>query len=630
MTDGKLWDGFAAALLHDLGKTILDDQGVWSRHQEKVDADFIEILGDRIYKLILGHHPSREKILADTSEIALVLADRIQKAMYQIRNVQGDIVKDRDPKYQSLIHFPPFYPYYGDKIPKWNKDDASKIYGEVKSRLLEGSIPINNLKNLLDIQQCFNRYPHTSYIPHLSLDLHHRFTAILYYFIYKGLRESGRDLREFDSFSFSLIYAKPKSLELFYRLRDFKAQENIMRKLRETFFNVFFDDIRNELGINVDSNPFEFYSGDSFLIVFDDCKKVMSSLELSLKTSEELPTVDLEIGEYIVPLAWENKDTAYPQPPKWIDPAEIGPPKRIIHTIVPESFSKFSSISLGRCRRCNMPVDETVDGLCPLCGNLMKQSSGLDLESICQVEEGEERIAFVFITTPALLKHAREVAAERLIPDMEQARPKEGRSALCPTEHGLFEFLQAVMDIEDFQKHLTLENVNPVAVNPDLMVYVMGERVFWDFIPFVGEIAEKLRVSHTISGVLCHHKQPFWSIMDKLTTFAKAEEEYREGLYYDLSGGEIMTFTNEEVKAVRDLSKSGPSRSQLNILVQLARKGSLEELLLEIDIRTKDRKLTGHFAEAIKKAISRLSTFSDEQMNQNKRALFLKNIARLV
>ncbi|MBT9165184.1 MAG: hypothetical protein DDT23_01199 [candidate division WS2 bacterium] len=486
---------------------------------------------------------------------------------------------------------------------------------------------------LLKIQSYFKNYPHTSYIPHLSLSLHHRFTAILYYFIYKKLKKFIADLSKFTIFSFSLIYITPKSLELFYRLRDFKAQESIMKKLRETFFNVFFKDIKHELpGMDINSNPFEFYNRDNFVILFDDWRSMINKLEDTLLISEDLPAVDVQIVEYIVSLEWYENNGCYQ--PKKVNPEKIET-NRMTYNIIPKYNFSFPSISLARCLRCTMPTDMIIDGYCPLCKKLMEKSSGLDLESICQTEEGEEKLAYVFITIPSLIRHAKEVAAKRLILDMEQDRLKDNRPGLCPTEQGLFEFLQAVMDIEEFQNDLVKDKdkVRPIVQNPELMVYVMSEGVFWDFVPYIEEKVEKLRLDYALSGVLCHHTTPFWSIMEKLTTFAKREEIYRRGIYYDLSGGEVMIFTDNEVKRIRELSNSAPKsfegKGQLNILVQLARKGSLEELILEIDIRKKQQKLNESFAENIKKAIRGLSSLTDERKNQNKRALFIKNVVKL-
>jgi hypothetical protein len=95
-----VWEWFAAALIHDLGKTILNSQGKWTRLHHKLDVtrspmledkaqlfDFESLLGTGILGKVESHH---DRIDASSSLglVATVVADRTQKAMHRMRNVQ--------------------------------------------------------------------------------------------------------------------------------------------------------------------------------------------------------------------------------------------------------------------------------------------------------------------------------------------------------------------------------------------------------------------------------------------------------------------------------------------------------------------------------------------------------------
>jgi len=121
--------------------------------------------------------------------------------------------------------------------------------------------------------------------------------------------------------------------------------------------------------------------------------------------------------------------------------------------------------------------------------------------------------------------------------------------------------------------------------------------------------------------------------MDRLARFSKQEGIYQKGIYYDLSGGEIMIFTDDEVCAIRDLARSAAKqkeyKAQLNALVRLARKASLEELILEIDARANQGKLWGKFPSELGTKLRALVLSGYVQKDRDKRALFIKNVVRL-
>lgn len=91
-------------------------------------------------------------------------------------------------------------------------------------------------------------------------------------------------------------------------------------------------------------------------------------------------------------------------------------------------------------------------------------------------------------------------------------------------------------------------------------------------------------------------------------------------------------FTDEEVKAIRDLASRysrTTARTQLQALVQMARRGTLEELCLEIDRRRKKNKIRQDFANTLTSSLRRLKDAGSDIGNREKRALFIKNVADL-
>ena len=79
---------------------------------------------------------------------------------------------------------------------------------------------------LLHVQRRFRCYPHTSYIPHISLAFHNRFMAVLFYLAYRALidlQAEGKDHTALEELKFSVLTATPDPLHLFYRLRDVRA-----------------------------------------------------------------------------------------------------------------------------------------------------------------------------------------------------------------------------------------------------------------------------------------------------------------------------------------------------------------------------------------------------------------------
>jgi len=117
--------------------------------------------------------------------------------------------------------------------------------------------------------------------------------------------------------------------------------------------------------------------------------------------------------------------------------------------------------------------------------------------------------------------------------------------------------------------------------------------------------------------------------MDRFTTYEPGD------LYYDTSEGSVVMFTPEEIKQIREIAREAEqnwrSAAQLNALVHFARTHSLEELLLEIDVRARHRKLARSLPEPLKKALQTLKydEKDDESKRRLKRAKFIDYIAKL-
>lgn len=93
-----------------------------------------------------------------------------------------------------------------------------------------------------------------------------------------------------------------------------------------------------------------------------------------------------------------------------------------------------------------------------------------------------------------------------------------------------------------------------------------------------------------------------------------------------------MSFTDNEISKIRELSKKAGSRdkTQLTQLIRYAQTTSLEGLLLEVDIRKRNNKLKGFYANMIKEALQNLKPVGSAEKDQIKRALFLKKIREMI
>jgi hypothetical protein len=659
LSESNVWEWFAAALLHDLGKTILDKQGVSSKHEEldvsrspalESEAerfDFDALLSPGIAAKVRAHH---DRIAAD-SEMALVatvIADRVQKAMHVVRNEEGEVIKDRTDPYQVLRNNPPFYPYYGESVLGWESKTAADVLRNVVSDLepVAGKLTMDAL---LHMQRRFRCYPHTSYIPHISLAFHNRFMAVLFYLAYRALSDlqvEGKDHTALKALEFSVLTATPDPLHLFYRLRDVRAHEMAVHALRTGLYDRVFSRHQADLPtMGVDSNPFEFFTGDSLVIVYHPGDVIVDNLRDIVEENPALRSLSVEMVDYRAGLSW-NADGSL----RFVDPAKVEHPLRE-SPLVSKTLLAFPRQSLGRCQRCNMPLEEAPEegGLCKACATLMDRGGVLDLRAVAAGNSGEEatggKLAYLFVTLPSLKEHAEAIAKEHLS-TMKADRVRRGESEsrswaqqlaavtdLLPTELGIFEYLQAVMEMDAFR--LELEQcsgqVYPLARFPELMIYVMREDQFLDFFDVLDLTLADMHLEVSVRAILCGLKTPVWSLMDRF-----AEHAGSVRALVDTAGGEIVMFTDDEVQAIRDLARFPRwvvTRAQLQALILMARQGSLEELKLEIDRRRKKGKIKGKdkndFARVLKEKLTVLAPTGSGVGDREKRALFIKNVADL-
>lgn len=656
-----LMQWFLAAMLHDLGKTLISTRGWWDAHAnlEKAQSgsvSFADLLAPELMTRINMHETrddanNRREFPRGTPEAsALVMADQLQKAMYESMTKSGGTLERLVGETFFNAHLnPPFLPYYGQPIT-WNQPRAEELARQIAETMRQWNKQ-PTLRDVLALEKKLVHSPHTTNIPHNSLAFHQRFTAIFFYLIYRQLTRlaSVYDWRQLD---FAVATIKPDPLNLFYRLKDVKAHETTVReRLRRGVFERVFKPYVSDLPqMTVAANPFEFFGRDAQVVVIENVDVLIQALQEILDTdeTESLRHLTVNAIHFTIraPEKWESER-------KW----DFVPPRNASRTpregskvyhLLSKRATKFTISVTPRCERCSQPLepDESLAGnICQPCATLLKQTEGVGWKIDERFPEAERR-GFVFLNLPDDLldeaKHQAAVLLDQLKqdtarftpkPDVSPERQAEVLACIKPTPTGIFEYLQAVMEIEKFQRDVlaSAPNVFPLIQFPTLMIWVTSESHYWDFVLAVNAKLEQLHLSASLAGLLCHPRTPFWSLMDRLTKFAKQEGVYQRGEFYDLSGGEVMIFSDDEVKAIRDLARAAYNdqafKTQLNALVQLARTASLRELEMEIDERDNLRKLRSDFCKDLKLALNRIS--GDDQKTRDKRALFIKNIVRL-
>lgn len=659
MSTFQTWDWFAVALLHDIGKITLNKGGTWEDHEDlskfldaekypsylsQAQIDFCTLLGQDIVDYIKVHH---DELTESREAQALLMADRFQKAMHGISEI-----KDDDPQFSPLQTNPGFYPYYGQPRTRWWPDDSAhqtlKMVSDL-SKMIQGKKP-PGLKSLLNFvgSEHFSRFPHTSYIPHISLSIHLRFTAVLFYFIWKKLAEYPDDLIRLKEISFSVITIRPETLGLFYRLRDVDVHHNAIRDLRIQLFGRVFRDYQHDVrGLGPEVNPFEFFDGNSIVLIHDDEPRILNALQAIVDDNKDLRTLDVDIIRYTLKAKWELRDN---HPKFYTGEIDI---RRRSWSIIAEDALDFPSVTEARCIQCARPLtDEDMDDqICSICRPPEKERNEKEKKrKVLTIEklsgDGEKKIGYVFLSTPDdLPDHAYDVAESKLISAFMDSRRVKDR-LLRPTEGGIFEYLQAVMDVQTFQERIEEEltsmqkgedgrkdSIRTLLRFPNLMIYILREDQYWPFLGFLNRERESLRLETSLRAILCHPKTPFWSLIENLS------EHRAEDVYYDASEGSVVMFSAEEITAIRNLAsvatEQDVANKQIMDLSKFAARYGIAELGLEIEARAKARardegRIPERFADALQKSLDQPGLQGDDFKAREKRAIFIKYIGKLM
>jgi hypothetical protein len=628
METTQIWEWFASALVHDLGKTSLNQAGTWEVHHDLARTPFGEQLPANIVQHVAQHHDEVDFEAGSHTPraVALIMADRFQKAMHQTEDWE------QDERLSKLTHHPAFYPFYGSPEEGWDQHKAQVLGLRIQEALKKKL----SLCHLLELQAQVTGYPHTTYLPHLSLALHHRFTALLLYFLMRRM-DGGLPPTELE---FSILEVNLEPMALFYRLRDVSIYARAVKMLRDELFRrVFLADQSALPGLSPNCNPFEFFDrGDGLVLVYDCPRKIIQEIQEILDERELLRSLSLEVTDFHLSGKWKQSKTAQ---------AFYAEPKDVkTHSYALNLFSqqamRYPYVSLERCQVCGKPGEELVeditgDILCSSCLQERQRRRDKVVDIHLVSDNGAAKVGFIFLTVKEpLYEHAQEVATNLLGEFMSQ-RMVEPR-ILRPTRGGLFEYLQAIQAMGAFQDRVQevmagfqrekLAAAYTLLRLPTKMVYLVHEDFYWRLLSFLNAERTKLRLSTSLRAVLCHPKMPFWSLMDRFITYEPGD------LYYDTSEGSIVMFTKEEVKQIREIASLAEqqwrSAAQLNALSRFARNHTLDELLLEIDVRARHNKLARRLPKPLKKALETLEYHpDDEAKNRLKRAKFIDYIAKL-
>lgn len=655
----SVWDWFTTALLHDLAKTRLDKDGVWRDHNflarplpaslypilTHVPIDFVSLLGESAIARISQQHTIQKQKLEELDEgdmlaFAVAIADKAQKAMHGITDAEDKSLETRYAKkiYPGLNrvndHYS-FYPYYGApehvKLPGrgiggYTEKTAAPIFAGTFWDLKREGV---TLKTLLDIQRNLLRFPHTTYIPHLSLGLHQQLAADLFYFAYRALKKiTSGDVRALKELVFYLVAVRPEPLALYYRMRDLQVYKNTSADLANAVFDLLFAEFKTDLPeLAVDCNPFVFFHQTALVFLYDDREQIQHALDrlAELPITENYRALNAEISEYRIQL-WDN-ERLFANPNIAV--------KQETKPLLPRSAKTFHVVSPRRCVRCGEPIlSESSDGLCNPCRQLLREygEKTVSLDDVARGENVETtRLGYLFLRLQEPLLENAQATAKDLIAQFEAERGFAPRGLLHPTKTGLLEYLQAVLEIGDLQSEFqNSDELTPIVQFPELMIYVMNEAEYYENIETVMARLSDLKLRFTLKGMLVARKTPFWSLMDDLATGALTHES--RAAFYDFYGGEPVMFTDQEIQAIRRLAggidPESNVKTQLNILIRRAANDSLQGLLLDLDGRIRQGKIYGGIGNPLRDELNKIS--GDDAKTGLKRALFIKNITRLI
>ncbi|MHC1599535.1 MAG: hypothetical protein ACXQS5_01755 [Candidatus Methanospirareceae archaeon] len=638
-----LFEGFIAAVLHDIGKLALVDNQ-WEHHSdlrevgERTGIDFVELLGDNVVNLISIHHGNVEnKKIFDFSklspvEYALILSDKIQSSMYPKKEVEerlGTAELDRMKNRERC-----FAPYYGP-LKRWDDSEANgRLNGLIAELNKLGSLEERSnhgrwANNILSVQDKLLNYPLLTFMPHLSLAMHHQLSAALFLFLCDEL-EKYDDLKELGEFKFSVIEITPELLKTFYRMRDVSGMHSMTEELSTKVVGKLFGQYRSELnGIpHKKSNPFLFYNKNSFVLVHPSPHVVLETLRELSNELDLFYSLTVTVNEYVCEIDRkpDEKTGIF---------AKGQPAGRRHYTIISDKILSDDLHPAYICTACGKPIkdgreDDKGHPLCDLCRNLRKKSTGYDLD----VFGGPgERLSYIFLILPDdLVEYSKRVAKEQLIRRFLD-ECKIAPYSIPPTDCGILEYLQALRELslfqEDVDSAITGDYETTLFTSPQFTGYLFRETGDqpWDFIRYLNAKRSDLRLNPSMILMSCNTKTPFWSLIESMPTYNNSKGD----VIYDISGGRVTMFQSGEVSKIRELAviarDNNVTPTQLNNLSDASLNTSIDELLLELDAR-KDR--LRHFGEKLAGAIEQLEPDESEYQSRIKRAVFIKYIGKLV
>ncbi len=638
-----LFEGFIAAALHDIGKLALKNN-TWAQHEDlrvvgkRTGIDFVELLGENAVDLICIHHGNVRKGVFDLSklsniEYALALSDKIQSSMYPRKEVEERIGKIELDRMKNRERY--FTPYYGP-LKRWDEgaakgclngliDELNKL-GRFKERSNHGRWA----KDILKVQNKLLNYPSLTFMPHLSLAMHHQLSAALFLFLCDEL-EKYDDLKDLREFKFSVIDITPELLKTFYRMRDVSGMHSITEELSTKVVEKLFGQYRRKLnGIpNKKSNPFLFYNKNSFVLVHPSPRVVLETLRELSNELDLFYSLTVTVNEYVCEIDRKpDEETGIF--------AKGQPVRKRRYTILSDKILSNELHPAYVCMACGKPIegdkkeDDKGHILCDLCRNIRKKSTGYDLD----VFGGSgERLSYIFLTLPDdLIKHSKEVAEERLISRFLN-ECKIDPYSIPPTDCGILEYLQALRELSLFQDDvdglITGDYETTLFKSPQFTGYLFRETEDqpWDFIRYLNVKRSDMGLNPSMVLMSCNTKTPFWSLIESMPTYNNSKGDF----IYDISGGSVTMFQSVEVSKIRELAeiarKNNVTSTQLNNLSDVSMNTNVDELLLELDVR-KDR--LSRFGERLADAIKQPEMSGNEYQSRIKRAVFIKYIGKLV
>lgn len=627
MTLDNVWNGFTAAMLHDIGKLVgIPNHENLDLIKNKHKIDFDEVLSTDVTRIIKNHHNKVkiEDLIKEGNivQASLNLADRFEKAMYK---------QERDTEFDKLLKSPKFYPFYGFPMA-WDIDrgisQLRRIYNDIDKTKKRGL----KIENLLDVQKNLSDFPSITYLPYVSLSVHHQFTAALFLIIYSKLMNRA----SVDSLNFSLIEVNPDPLKLFYRLRDVHGHIKIVKQLNGAIFQRLFKDYARMLqGMSLDSNPFNFYHRDGFVFLYEDEPRAIEALKIAVNEVVDIQSINVHINSFTLSF---NQEKGY----AWLEKVEL--PKRF--SIISNGIMEFSKDSMYLCSACGKPITEKAEDaegniLCSICSERRHESTKIEIDKIAEKNAKKERVGYVFVSLQDdLINHAKSIAKNKLISRFKGEFYLHSH-AIEPTETGLFEYLQALLELEKFQNDISnrideIKKSDPKNLPceilfelPTSMCYIFREQEddtqIWDFLPYLNIKRFDLKLETSAKIFICNYKTPFWSLID-----SNNFENLKGDIFCNLAGGNITMFTHEDVRKIRELAETAKKYrvypTQLERLSSVAMETNIDELLLEISVSA-DR-LRG-FEKNLIEGIKSLREEGDDYLKKEKRSVFIKYIAKL-